>query len=233
MNYHYIGREPTPDEKWESRDLMPTRAERRKFPGLHFVRLANLSNMSLLLTTAYETRLQPDTADHPQQLFDQLRSLSPEDLGRFFALEQANTMHFIVSKALSEPDKPPRLTVLGWPGAIRQIAPAVESCDAYGQPLNILRPGTTPYKKALWFSEVVDQLIEKSLEISSTDRESRNDAFRGAWGEAGREMLAAAEVRHEEIKATGPDPANLTKTVTFNEPPFYEQFYGEQPPQMP
>ena len=115
-----------------------------------------------------------------------------------------------------------------------RAAPAMECCDAHGQPLTILRPGTAPYKKALSFSRVVDQLIEAALSIPSTETKRRSDVFRSAWAEAGHELLAAAGMSQEEIEASGPDLANLTKTVTLNESPFYEQFfYGEQPPQTP
>jgi hypothetical protein len=227
MQYKYIGREPNPAESWKAADLRPKPADRADFPGLSLTHLANLACMSLSLTAAYETRLRPDAIDHAQLLFNQLRSLTPEDLGRFWALEQANAAYFIVSKALSEPERPPRITVLAlpnaWPGTVYAAAPDMECCDAYGQSLNVLRPNTLPYRRALGYLDTVDVLVETALGIPSTERTARNDAFRGAWADAGQELLAKAKARDNALVIHGPDIHSLTDFA----PPY------EQPPHTP
>jgi hypothetical protein len=149
--------------------------------------------------------------------------LSEADLGRFYALEDANAARFIVSKAFSDQDDRPRLTVLAIPGNMYSRAPSSECCDAYGQPLNVLYPSTTAYKQAISYVGEIDKVIKTALTTPSSELAERYDAFYGAWGEAGRELIADARTMHRADVQVGP---NLALQTPFE--PCYEQ-----PPQTP
>lgn len=188
---------------WSVTELRTPLEDLRRNAAFGFVRLARLAEMSMPLTQAYDIRLHPDTHLLLGDLTETLSSLEPADLGRFVALDFANSAQHIYSKASSAPGEP-GLTLTVPDAPLYQKGPERDWCDADGNQHRVLRAPSIEYGRALQYVDDLDKTIDTLFQQQFASDQSSVRAYQEGWASAGNELVADHATYQTALRDNGP-----------------------------